>query len=308
MKLPSVVLAVFLTACSSDETPAGSDTSAGGGGGGGGAGGSPPAPTQTTFGGERPVELKVPSDYDHGSATPLLVLLHGYTATGTIQNVYFGLEAPALERGFLYAYPDGTIDAGSNHFWNATDACCDFGKIGVDDSGYLRSVVDEIRSVYNVDDKRIFFMGHSNGSFMSYRMACDHADIIAGIAGLAGAMWGDTSKCDPSEPVHVLHIHGDADTTIVFDGGATQTGAYPSAPDTVEHWADFNGCSATPSDGGTIDLDADLDGSETTVTRYDDGCSTSNELWTIQGGGHIPSIGEGFMPSVLDFMLAHPKP
>jgi polyhydroxybutyrate depolymerase len=49
---------------------------------------------------------------------------------------------------------------------------------------------------------------------MAYRMACDHADQVAAIVSLAGAMYEDTARCTPSEPVGVLQIHGTADDTI----------------------------------------------------------------------------------------------
>ena len=35
------------------------------------------APEQRTFGGDRPTALVVPSGYDHGTDTPLLLALHG---------------------------------------------------------------------------------------------------------------------------------------------------------------------------------------------------------------------------------------
>ena len=56
------------------------------------------------------------------------------------------LTADAL--GFLYLMPDGTKDATDNRFWNANDACCDFGKTGVDDDAYLMGLVDEISAKY----------------------------------------------------------------------------------------------------------------------------------------------------------------
>ena len=46
---------------------------------------------------------------------------------------------------------------------------------------------------------------------MAYRMACQSADLIAGIASLAGATFLDPSRCAPSQPVNILHIHGTAD-------------------------------------------------------------------------------------------------
>jgi len=305
--LAIVFATALLTGCGSDDSSAGTDTTSSGSGGSGGAA-PEPTPTQLEFGGDRSVTLHVPPDYDHAAGAPLLILLHGYTASGTVQDLYWGLKAHALERGFLYAFPDGTVDAGGNRFWNATNGCCDFGNTGVDDSGYLRGLVDEISGVYNVDSKRIYFSGHSNGSFMSFRMACDHADIVAGIAGLAGAMWQDGSQCPASEPVNVLHIHGDMDDVIPFTGD--EGGAYPSAADSVEFWVNRANCSPTAGDGGTIDIEADLAGAETTVMQYNDGCDPggSAELWTIQGGGHVPAIGDDWMPTMLNWLLAHPKP
>src|SRR5439155_20820686 len=122
--------------------------------------------------------------------------------------------------------PDGTVDGNNNHFWNATDGCCDFGKTGVDDSSYLAGLIDEIASKYKVDPKRVYFMGHSNGGFMSYRMACDHADRVAAIVSLAGATFADDSKCKPTAPVAVVEVHGNADPTVPYDG----QGVVPSAP------------------------------------------------------------------------------
>ena len=98
-------------------------------------------------------------------------------------------------------------------------ACCDFFNSNVDDSGYLRDLIEIIQANYNIDEFSIHFTGISNGGFMSYRMACEHADLIASIAPLAGTTFIDPSDCSPSEPVHVLHLHGTADSTIDFDGG-----------------------------------------------------------------------------------------
>jgi polyhydroxybutyrate depolymerase len=89
-------------------------------------------------------------------------------------------------------------------FWNATDACCDVDASGVDDSSYLAGLINEIGSHVAVDPRRVFVVGHSNGAFMSYRMACDHADTIAAIVSLAGAPPADPAACRPTEPVAIL--------------------------------------------------------------------------------------------------------
>ena len=258
--------------------------------------------------GRGPVVVHIPSSYDGVTPVPLLLLLHGYTSTGAAAEAYLQFAPVAEEAGMLYLHPDGTEDSLGNPFWNATDACCDLFGSGVDDSGYLRTLIDTVRDLYVVDDRRIYLAGHSNGGFMSYRMACDHADLIAAVASLAGATWLDPADCQPSEPVHVLQIHGTSDTTIFYNGGCLAS-CYPGALETVELWADSDGCSLTPAPGLPLDLVPGLRGAETEVLRYEMGClpGGSAELWSIQGGGHSPAFSGTFAQTVVDFLLAHPE-
>jgi polyhydroxybutyrate depolymerase len=272
------------------------------------------------IGGDRPAILHVPPSYKPGTAMPLVVMLHGYSASGILEEYYLQLTPLSDSRGFLYAYPDGTPDALGNRFWNATDACCDFGEPKVDDSTYLIDLIEQISARYTVDPKRVFLFGHSNGAFMSYRMACDHGDRIAAIVSLAGAMWEDTSKCAAATPVSILEIHGTADTVILYDGGSitltleggvVSGGTYPGAPTTVNDWVKFDGCSTTADTSSpNLDLDSVLPGAETNVTKFAKGCKPGGhaELWTIQGGMHLPSLSPSFSPDAIDFLFAHPKP
>ena len=263
------------------------------------------------IGGSRPVSVHVPPTYVPGTAMPLVIMLHGYTATGALEEAYLQLTPLADSRGFLYAYPDGTVDSLGEHFWNATDACCDLDNSMVDDSTYLSTLITQISARFTVDPKRVYFVGHSNGGFMSYRMACDHGDQIAAIASLAGAMWEDTSKCPAATPVSVLEIHGTLDTTIPYAGGAIGTATFPGATTTVNDWVTVDGCGATgDTTAPPLDLDSVLIGNETTVTTYATGCKPGGhaELWTVQGGTHIPTLSAEFAPDVIEFLLAHPKP
>lgn len=274
------------------------------------------APDAGPLGGDRPVEMFVPSTYRSDHRYPLVILLHGYTASGDLQEALFQLEPLAEERALLYLRPDGTRDSANNRFWNATDACCDFGETGVDDSTYLAGLIDEAKKIYSVDPKRVFLIGHSNGAFMSFRMACDHAGSVAAIAGLAGATYLDTAKCKPSEPVHVLAIHGNADATVPYGGEPSpgsgvgaQLGSFPGAEQTVKIWATYDGCSPTPDTSAPPEDYAGDGAKETTMTRYG-GCKPggSAELWTMDGEGHIPPINDAWRADVIDWLLSHPKP
>lgn len=308
----AALLLVLLAACSasSDSKPAA--TPAADGGTTAEDGGSvPDASEPGEIGGDRPVTVHVPPGYAAGTPMPLVVLLHGYGASGSIQDLYFGLTAVSDTRGFLYAHPDGLVDTDGKRYWNASDACCDFAGTKVDDSAYISSLITQIKARYSVDAKRVFLVGHSNGGFMSYRMACDHADQIAAVASLAGAMVSDVAKCAASSPVSVLQIHGTSDGTIAYEGGALVGRSYPSARTTVTSWATINGCSATAdTSAAPFDLDTKVAGSETSVTRYGTGCKPGGhaELWSMEGAPHIPSLSADFGTRVVDFLYAHPKP
>jgi len=259
----------------------------------------------------RPYDVFVPTGYDAATPTPLMLLLHGYGANGDIQEGYFEFEPLAESRGFLYVHPDGTVDAGGNQFWNATDACCAFGGDSPDDSAYLMAIIDEVSADYNVDPSSIFLAGHSNGGFMSYRMACQHADTIAAIASLAGATFADPADCTPSEPVSVLQVHGTDDRVISYGGGSFRGGGiHPGARQTADRWAASNGCAPTPTiNAEALDFDGGIDGTDTDVEVFTE-CEQGSaiELWTIGGGSHIPDVTREFSAGVVDFLLAHPKP
>jgi polyhydroxybutyrate depolymerase len=255
------------------------------------------------------VKVVVPESYDGSKPVPLVVLLHGYSASGLVQEAYFKLTAQAEKQGFIYAIPEGTVDELGMKFWNASDACCNFNQSPVDDSAFLAGLVDELSKTYSIDPKRVFFIGHSNGGFMSYRMACDHADKVAAIVSLAGAMPSDASACKASEPVAVLQIHGTDDGTIGYEGGTIATKAYPGAKESVLDWVATNGCATMPETGAPLDLETKLEGAETTVERYS-GCKANAdvELWTMEKGGHLPSLTPDFAVRTIEFLLAHPKP
>ncbi len=239
--------------------------------------------------------IQGPEGWDQTEALPLVILLHGYGATAELQDYLFRFASQVEDRRFLLVLPDGTEDADGSNFWNATDACCDWAGTGVDDSAWLRGLVDEALGKFNISN--VAFSGHSNGHFMSYRMACDHSEVVDAIAGLAGATWLDDSMCEATDPVAVLHVHGDADDVIEYEGD----GVFPSAPVSVQTWADRAGCTGS-TEGDRLDLIDGIDGAETRTEVFA-GCASDTALWTMEGGAHIPLVNSNFGDGLLDFLL-----
>jgi polyhydroxybutyrate depolymerase len=250
----------------------------------------------TVFGGDRPVALQFPVLLE-GRTYPLVLILHGYGASGFVQQAYFGMRDLAARHDVFVLAPDGLVDSSGRQFWHADDACCDFDGRRPDDVAYLGGLIDEVSAVWPVDPARVRVIGHSNGGFMAYRLACDRADVVTSIVGLAGL--AVQPPCAPAQPVHVLHLHGTDDAVVPF------AGAGPS----VDQWATRNGCTGSRGVARTLDLDFAVAGSETSV-EVTDGCPTGGEveLWTMEASSHVPNLTGAFDTAIRAWWADHPRP
>jgi polyhydroxybutyrate depolymerase len=243
---------------------------------------------------------------------PLLIFLHGYSPLTTAwYDILLPLQEDANDRGYIFAKPDGSQDGLGEFYWNATEACCDMWGNDPDHVGYLLALVDSIEANYNIDPGRIHIVGHSNGGFMGHRMACEASEKFASVVSIAGAMWNDSSNCQPTEPIHVLEVHGTLDPVIWWLGGFIGLTPYPGVNTTIEYWAAQNGCSTTATEAGYIDLDWLILWDETTRWIYggcDDASAGSAELWEVGAGGHFVSLSDEGIASLFGYLDNHSKP
>lgn len=267
--------------------------------------------------------LTVPTGYA-GEPMPLVLLLHGTGESQESVETFLQFKPTANSKGLFLLRATARKNQTTYSAWNATDSCCMYAA-EPDDSAYLTALLETAQSQVAVDAKRIYVVGHSSGGFMAYRMACDHADLVAGIVSLAGGSYDDVSRCTPSAKVSVLQIHGDQDTTVAYGGGAFYWYAvpypYPGAKQSVADWAAYNGCASTLTASGTRELVNDGVSDETNVSQHAD-CPAGGaaELWTLTGAGHTPGFASPlggpvppafdptFSAQVADWLLARPKP
>ena len=258
--------------------------------------------TSITIGSDRPAEVFLPVTDQSKNSTGVLINLHGYSGDSISQTNYTFLKQAALDAGLAYIAPDGMKDGSGNRYWNASNACCDFAKSGVNDVQYIDGLIEEMSDGFDLDKTRIYLFGHSNGHFMSYQYLCTSKNSIAAIAGLAGSMDADPAQC-AGKTANVLHIHGDADATISYAGGALFAQNYPSVDEVVKRWSTNNQCTAKPEN--QLDVIAAMSGIETTSYPFDCG-KGSLELWKLNGGVHVPILDRGFADKVVSWLTLKP--
>ena len=219
--------------------------------------------------------IYIPDSYDSEIDYPLMFLFHGF---GGIASEFINtadMRDLAESKNFIVVYPQGLDLAGTGSHWNCSNPSAD-NKSDVDDIGFIENLIDQLLIDYPViDNKRIYAAGYSNGGFMSYYLGCNSKKFAA-IGSVAGTMLDDSyQSCNASFPTAMINIHGTDDFDVPYDGNIY----YPSIPDVVDWWKNFNN---TPNE----DLLTNQDGSIEQYIYYNDAGDRYVEHIKIIGGGH----------------------
>lgn len=181
--------------------------------------------------------VHVPPGYDPTVRTPLVLNWHGLTSNARRQRDFSAMNPVADARNFIVVYPNSPDTS-----WNA-GTCCRIFVRDRDDVGFAVALVDEMQTRACIDARRVYSTGFSNGGYMSHRLACERADVFAAVAPVSGTL--SPSTCNPSRPIPVIHFHGTADRNVRYEGGGLTRAV--SVPDTLQGWADRNGCAPEPA-------------------------------------------------------------
>jgi len=170
-------------------------------------------------------------------AAPLVIALHGYTVDAGWMESTTRYDELAKTAGFVVVYPQGIGNS-----WNA-GACC--GQNNYDDVAFMRALITHLMSSANIDPKRVFVAGMSNGGMMAQRLACELSDRITAVASVSGSLM--TDSCHPSRAISVMEMHGTADSIVPYNGGPKGgLGKIPPTLSVMKQWAGLDGCAPTP--------------------------------------------------------------
>jgi polyhydroxybutyrate depolymerase len=247
-------------------------------------------PQTMEFGGKtRSYRVHVPPGHDLSKPTPLVLVFHGAGGDGAQMMRLTGFNELADQHGFIVAYPEGYQknwnDGRGVPHWPAQAE-------NIDDVGYISMLIDRLSKTLNVDRRRVYATGISNGGLITLRIGCELSDKLAAIAPVARTLTEKMAQsCRPPRPLPVLFVIGDADPLIPWQGGEQNMGQgfmvrVLSAPQTVAHWVNRNGCAAKASVTELPDRDPQ-DGTRVRRELYGS-CKAGAEvvLYAIEGGGH----------------------
>jgi polyhydroxybutyrate depolymerase len=235
---------------------------------------------------DRSYIIHVPPGYDSTAPAPAVLVFHGGGMNARLMIRFCGMHKKSDEAGFIAVYPNGTGAANLFLAFNAGGLAAERARNRPDDVRFVAALLDDLAGVVNLDAKRVYATGISNGGMMCYRLAAELSDRIAAIAPVAGTVASDVDR--PRRAVPVMHFHGTADRIVPLGGPGERSPPFlrfKGVDESVRLWARLNGC---PEEPAVAELpDTEDDGTRVTRRLFGPGTDGAEVvLYLIEGGGH----------------------
>ena len=194
---------------------------------------------------------------------PLIIQMHGYNQDAAYQKNAAKWESIADTARFVVVFPNGEGKA-----WDIS---------GDKDLNFIKAIINEMYTKYEIDKNRVYVSGFSMGGMMSYHVANKLGDQIAAIAPVSGG--GGVNS--PKRSIPIMHTHGTSDDVV----------NYNSTVNTVKSWVSAQNCSSNSQK--IKPYPSTKSGSAASLEIWS-GCTDGVEvrLLTIDGKGHWYSMDE----------------
>ena len=172
-----------------------------------------------------PYRVYVPKSYSASKPNALVIALHGLGGNedGFFDNYEQLPPKLAEQHGLLLAAPLGFRRDG---FYGS-------GMMGAGDIASRRrgeysekdvlEVLRLMKAAYNVDDSRIYLMGHSMGAIGTWALGSKYPQTWAALVAFAGV--GQTTLAENMKGIPQFVVHGDADNTVNVSGSRNMVAA-----------------------------------------------------------------------------------
>lgn len=220
----------------------------------------------------------LPTNFDSNTESlPLVILLHGIGGTALqLTGSQYNMTSDTAR--FIPVYLQGKLNAINQTAWNNGTL------LGNDENDvlFISDIIDEMKTLHNIDLSRVYISGISMGSIMSYKALRHLNDRIAAASCHIGTMSDEEiTDYSPTYAIPVQHIHGTDDATVPYAG--TPLPSLSLVPATINKLKTVNGWTGDSTIVNIPNIAAD--GIDIEKIVYD--CTTPVELWKLNGGGHI---------------------
>jgi predicted esterase len=176
-----------------------------------------------------PYRVYVPKNYSALTPMPLVIALHGLGANEDSFFDSYDRVPPQLaeKHGFLMAAPLGyRVDGfyGSRIMGGGDVAAQRRGDYSEKD---VLEVLRLMKANYNVDESRIYLIGHSMGAIGTWALAAKYPQTWAAAAAFAGT--GAATLAEPMKSIPHFVVHGDNDPTVSVSGSRNMVAALKKA-------------------------------------------------------------------------------
>ncbi|HRH00275.1 MAG TPA: hypothetical protein PLR99_28725, partial [Polyangiaceae bacterium] len=164
--------------------------------------------------GGRTFHVWTPSAYDGRRRLPVVVVFHGWYATGKAFQAWFKMEEHVRGEAIV-VYPDA-----AGPMWSLVDER---------DTTFVAALLDDVTATYCADRARVLAFGFSFGGKFTHKLGCTSTNLVKAIAVGDGSLGGGLAGCGHL-PVLVTHRTRDDDERFAWGKTA------------AEAWAGVNGC------------------------------------------------------------------
>ena len=186
---------------------------------------------------DRDFIIYLPIGFTTGKKYPVMFSFHG--GGGTKEKMAEKWFTDYLNKyNWIGIMPQGLLKS-----WNSEDHEGFVNRMSsADDIGFVKKIVDYLKKNFDINDRRIYAYGRSNGAVMNYTLA-RKTGIFAAIISLSGALIEVQELLPDTEQLTVIHIHGKDDIHVPYKGGVSETLKISFKPvqETIRIWARHNG-------------------------------------------------------------------
>jgi polyhydroxybutyrate depolymerase len=173
--------------------------------------------------------VHVPNSYAHANdSIPILFMLHGTSGDGDRFYKISGWVEKADKERFIavfptaYAYPIKDKNGALSTKWNDANAIDDVepGTVLQDDVAYVEWLVEQLHHTFNIDKKRRYIVGFSNGGgFVRDRILQEKPEIFAAAATGGGFGISEVKSVAGNRYLPLFCIIGSKDEKIIEASG-----------------------------------------------------------------------------------------